>query len=83
MDKRYTVHPTSLDPDRRGRCVYAIQQLYEFRNPAKLPELTSVLSRYEGKELLLYLKACQKYGVKPDLELCASTSEYTGFLLKQ
>ena len=40
------------------------------------------MMRYKGRELLLYTRACQRYGVALDKVLCLGTPEYTGYLLK-
>jgi len=86
LAKRVSV-PSENAPRRRSAASAALEEaviywdlikgVYERKNPAKLLELSTMMSKFAGRELELYTLVCEKYGETPaklDVMRAASSS---------
>eukprot|EP00931_Biecheleriopsis_adriatica_P061574 TRINITY_DN37028_c0_g1_i1.p1 TRINITY_DN37028_c0_g1~~TRINITY_DN37028_c0_g1_i1.p1 ORF type:complete len:619 (-),score=107.37 TRINITY_DN37028_c0_g1_i1:26-1882(-) len=61
--------PIAHDAATRSRLIDLIRTVYEKCNPSKLRKLPSILKKYDGLEHEVYRKACNKYGVTPEIDV--------------
>ena len=66
QEKKVPEEDTVKHDPRVARIKMLIREVYERRNPAKLPELTNILNKYAGSEETVYVRVCQKYGETPE-----------------
>merc|ERR1712151_283836 len=59
--------PAAVDEEQVKKFRELICEVYKEHNPAKLDDVDNLLTKYRGREELVYRGICDKYNVEPKL----------------